>query len=92
MSGGHFDHSNYFMDEIADDIQLVVDNNTNGDKDSWGDTIGRFYDVGTIWKLQYVAHELRILSELVHHIDYLLSGDTGEDSFQERWELTMEEE
>lgn len=77
MSGGHFEYSNYTLDRIADDIEVAIENNDKPDE--WGYTHDYPLEIIEIFRL--ATMDLRRLSKIVHHIDYLLSGDYGEDTF-----------
>lgn len=88
MSGGFFSHTNTHISIIADDIQLIIE--TNHDKNEWGES--RDYSEETLEKFRIAINTLHTVSAMVRMIDYLLSGDTGEDSFNRRWnELNKEE-
>ena len=43
MSGGHFDYVQYKLEDVAEEIQRIVDNNTSQEVDEWGQLIGRNY-------------------------------------------------
>ena len=80
MSGGHFEYNNYILDRIADDIEVIVDNNDvendYGYKTDYPPEIIEIFRLATM--------DLRRLSKNVHHIDYLISGDYGEDTFMRK--------
>jgi len=40
----------------------------------------------TIEKFREAAHTLRQAAEMAQRVDWLVSGDDGEDSFMRRWE------
>lgn len=85
MSGGHFSHSEYTLETIADEIQEVIETNKSTRKDCFGYPIGRNYNDDTIAKFKEAVALLRKSKKMVRRIDYLLSGDDGEDSFHSRW-------
>lgn len=78
MSGGYFNDNGYIyyrVHEFADQLENALDNNQNPDR--------FFYPKGeevTI-KLRELVPKVRHLSQVMRHIDYLYSGDHGEDSF-----------
>ncbi len=96
MSGGHFDYNQYRIDDIADTIQQALDGQGK-EKDSsdlW-DTY-EYYQRHPEEKLNYTYPEkvqkefkeaiklLRKAAIYTQRIDWLLSGDDGEESFLER--------
>lgn len=84
MSGGHFDYKQYELSYIADEIEELIFNNSSDEKNEWGDTIGRHYDKNTIIEFMKAVELIRKAKVYVHRIDWLVSGDDGEDSFHNR--------
>ena len=82
MSGGAFDYDQYRIDSIADEIAKLI--TRNGKPDEWGDVY--YYAPGILSKFQETRDVLIKASNMVHAIDWLVSGDTGEESFLEEWE------
>jgi hypothetical protein len=91
MSGGHFDYKNFCINGIADDIQHVIDNNKNKTPSEWGGTIGCFYPAAVIKQLKKAVKVLKQASVYAHRVDYLLSGDDGEESFLQRLKEDLKE-
>ena len=96
MSGGHFCYDQFKLGEIADAIQEIIHNNDSEELNRWGDTIGRGYSAETINEFRDAISHLRLAQIYAHEVDWLLSGDTGEDRFHERLNndikaLTIEE-
>ena len=85
MSGGHFDHREYGMLFIAEDIQKAVDDNSSDEMDAWGHPVSMDYPLKVIEKFRMTKEMLETVHKMVHRIDYLLSGDDGPDSFLRRW-------
>ena len=81
MSGGYFDHQDFRIEEIAIEIKRLIVNNE--EKDEWGHANNYPQDI--IEKFKEAAYTLRRAAEMTHRVDYLVSGDDGEDSFRERW-------
>jgi uncharacterized phage infection (PIP) family protein YhgE len=81
MSGGHFNYNQYRLTQIADDLQNAIDNNDI--EDDWGYKYN--YSKETLDKFRATVKELKELAIKVNRIDYLLSGDDGEESFHQRW-------
>lgn len=84
MSGGHFNHDQYRIGQIADDIQLLIDNNLSTEKNEWGDRIGRGYPPEVVDRFREAVRALRTAQIYAQRIDYLVSGDDGEESFMKR--------
>lgn len=81
MSGGHFDYKNYVMRDIAEEICRIIKNNRVVNE------YGTCYDFNadTIAKFEWVADKLKLLDTLTHRIDWLVSGDDGEEQFAKHW-------
>lgn len=80
MSGGHFNNNGYIyyrVDQFADELEMNIENNTV--EDEYGYSPG--YKQEVIDYLKPKIQEIRKMAELMKAIDYLYSGDHGEDSF-----------
>ena len=86
MSGGHFDYIQFRIEGIAEEIIAIVDENDNTDKNDWGDDVGYHYPVEVVKRFEKAAHTIRRAGAMIHCIDWLLSGDDGEESFLSRWD------
>lgn len=84
MSGGHFDYKQYQIGYIADEVEHLIETNDSDDENEWGDKIGRNYDPETIEEFKKALKALQIAQIYAHRIDWLVSGDDGEDSFHRR--------
>ena len=76
MSGGRFDHTQWHIRDIAESIQNEIDNPGNAESDDRG------YKSETIQSFRDGIKALKTAYAYAYCIDYLLSGDTGEESFQ----------
>ena len=74
MSGGHFDYDQYKIGYIADSIEQLIYNNNSEDSD------GRYSDE-TISEFRTAVRLLKRAEIYAHRIDWLVSGDDGEDTF-----------
>ena len=83
MSGGHFDHQQYRLNDLAREVERLID--TNGQKD-W-----RNFKPETLAKFQEAITVLRKGEEMLQRIDWLVSGDDGEESFHKRWNIQIPE-
>ena len=80
MSGGHFGNCGYdyykvaqFADELEHEIQYNGKVNEDGYKYD--------FDPDVIDYLETQLPKMRKMAEIMRHIDYLYSGDHGDDSF-----------
>jgi len=85
MSGGYFDHEQYKIREMADDIDNLIQHNDDKRIDEYGDVIGNNYSEAILTKYKEAVITLRMAEKMVQRIDYLESGDDGEDDFLRRW-------
>lgn len=71
MSGGRFDYLQYRFKEIIDAIEDEIFNDTG-------------YSKATESEFKKAVELLKLAEVYVHRIDWLLSGDDGEETFHER--------
>jgi hypothetical protein len=89
MSGGHFNYDQYKMGYIAESIQDIIENNrvpiNKKDRDPW-DSREFYYDYPEeiIERFKLGVHYLKIAQVYAQRIDWLVSGDDGEESFMRR--------
>lgn len=84
MSGGHFDYNQYKIGYIADEVEELIRKNGSEEKDEWGYNRHSAYDEKTIDKFIEGLLVLRMAQVYAQRIDWLVSGDDGEDSFISR--------
>jgi hypothetical protein len=84
MSGGKFDYKQYEISYIADAIEELIRTNSDESLDEFGDRRGRHYSPETIYEFAEAVKHLRRAFAYVHRIDWLVSGDTNEESFHKR--------
>ncbi len=87
MSGGHFNdcrYEYYKVSQCADELEQEILNNgkagTDGDHSNW-------YPNHEPEVIEYLKKQIPILNkmaEIMRHIDFLYSGDHGDDSFMQR--------
>ncbi len=87
MSGGAFDYNQYRLRDIAQKIEetLVL----QGKKDEWGDKWPT-YSKRVQNKFKKAMKALYIAEVYAQRIDWLISGDDGEESFLERLKEELE--
>lgn len=86
MSGGHFDYDQYRIEDIAVGIDELVNSNEDQSINEWGETRGRNYPSEIIERFKEASHTLRQAASMAQRVDWLVSGDDGEDSFMKRWD------
>jgi len=96
MSGGHFEYNQYKLDDIIDSIEREL--NSQGKKkhtdDLWAskeyyeqypeEMIYHTYPQDVQDKFKEAIKYLKLARIYTHRIDWLLSGDDGEETFLER--------
>ena len=82
MSGGYFDYKQYAIDDIADAIEDIIKNKRAYNKE-W-DCVVNDYTDETFLKFEEGLELIRKASIYTQRIDWLISGDDGEESFHER--------
>ena len=87
MSGGHFGNCGYDyykVGQFADELEVEISHNgkagTDGDHSNWYPN----YSDECIEYLKEQLPKMRKMAEIMRHIDYLYSGDHGDESFIER--------
>jgi hypothetical protein len=84
MSGGHFDYKQYELGRIADEIEQLILDNDSEEVNKYGDRKGYSYSPKTIAKFKLARMALLCAEIYAQRIDWLVSGDDGEDSFHSR--------
>lgn len=84
MSGGHFQYKQYELGHMADEIEQLILDNDSEEVNEYGDTKGYGYSPETIAKFKIARMSLLLAQIYVQRIDWLVSGDDGEDSFHSR--------
>jgi len=81
MSGGHFgDYDYYKVSQFAYELEEEIQNNNVKDEYYFGHNCSP----EVIEYLKEQLPKLRKMADIMRHIDYLYSGDHGDDSFMER--------
>jgi len=88
MSGGHFDYNQHRIREIADSVEDLIRKNGKKKeykvKSSWEDEHYYEYPPEVIEKFKEGLDILRKAEVYAQRIDWLVSGDDGEETFLER--------
>lgn len=82
MSGGYFQHHQYLISDIADEIKMVIIKNKDSEYKLSQKTINEFLKAIKILK------QAKIYAD---RIDWLLSYDDSEKSFHERLQEELKE-
>ena len=78
MSGGHFgDYDYYKVSQFADELEEEIWNNDK--ENEYGCKPN--HDPEVLEYLKAQIPKMRKMAEIMRHIDYLYSGDHGDDSF-----------
>ena len=90
MSGGHFQYKQWEIGNIADEVEQLILTNDSEEKNQWGDRKGYHYTPETIEEFKKGLVLLRQAYVYAQRIDWLVSGDDGEDSFHSRLKFELE--
>ena len=91
MSGGHFNYGQYRIEDIARDIDELIDSNDDESLNEYGQTRGHGYSPEIIEKFKEAAFNLRRSAQMAQRVDWLVSGDDGPEGFLKRWEKEVKE-
>jgi hypothetical protein len=84
MSGGYFSYDQYKLGYIADSIEQLIRDNDSQELNNWGVAKGREYSDATIAEFKRAVELLNQALIYAQRIDWLVSGDDGEDTFHAR--------
>lgn len=78
MSGGRFEYLQYRLDQVADEVdQLIEDFDAAAHEPEAAEVRARY---------ALARDRLREAAGMLHRIDWYVSGDDGLESFLRRWE------
>ena len=83
MSGGHYNYEQSALTRIRDG--MLEDLERIGTMNQWEETPYQL-EPSTVEAIKLAIALLQITEQLVHDIDWCLSGDTGEDTLKEQTE------
>jgi hypothetical protein len=83
MSGGRFDYLQYRFSEIVDSIEKEIRNNdcVSNPEDWWEPN---YFSDETLDEFKKAVEYIKKAQVYAHRIDWLLSGDDGEETFHTR--------
>jgi hypothetical protein len=84
MSGGNFDYVQSRIEYAADQVLEYIGRCESPETDEYG--YREQYSPETIAKFKECESTLRRAAAMLQRVDWLASGDDGEDCFHKRWE------
>jgi hypothetical protein len=92
MSGGHFHYAQYRINDIVNKIEEIIASNNleiaeeDKPKDDWGFDEQSYYEYSPhiIEEFKNAVKYLKIAQVYAQRVDWLVSGDDGEESFISR--------
>ncbi len=90
MSGGHFDYDQYKISQIAESIESLIYRNDSKEKNEYGDSLGYGFSKETIKEFEKAVKILKEAAVYAQRIDWLVSGDDGEETFHKRLKNDLE--
>lgn len=90
MSGGHFDYNQYRIDDIINSIEKLIEDNDSEEKNEFGYDIGHHFRKEVINEFDNALTFLRKASIYTQRIDWLVSGDDGEDNFLKKLKAQLD--
>ncbi len=83
MSGGHFDYIQVRIENAANQVQEYINRCESSETDEYGYKPEFAADI--IAKFRECESRLRRAAALLNCVDYLASGNIGEETFRKRW-------
>lgn len=80
MSGGEFYYLQFRIAECADEVMKQIEKHKYGDEDIVK------YTEQTLERFKECSDTLEKAGKMLQRVDWLVSCDDGEESFNERWE------
>lgn len=84
MSGGHFDYSQFQIEQAADTLRAYIDRCNTGEADEYGSKYE--YSPKTMERFEECKETLLKAAQMLQRVDWLISGDDGEETFHRLWE------
>lgn len=91
MSGGHFDYNQHRITDIAESLESAILQNESTDINKYGEALGYGFSKETIEEFKQGLNYLKLAVIYAQRIDYLLSGDDGEENFHKRLKEDLKE-
>jgi hypothetical protein len=90
MSGGHFQYKQWEIGNIGDEVEQLIIDNDSEELNQWGGRKGCHFTPETIAEFKKALVLLRQAHIYAQRIDWLVSGDDGEDGFHRRLKTDLE--
>ena len=89
MSGGHFNDNGYIYHQVSQfayELENEIQNNGKERNDTgyYGIDYYPNHSAEVIEYLEEQVHFIHKMADIMRHIDYLYSGDHGDDTFMDR--------
>ena len=81
MSGGSFDYDSFKIAQFAVELKHKIDLNDDNELNFYGDKNGAGYGDETLARLKMCQQVIAFAGDLAHEVEWLYSGDHGEESF-----------
>lgn len=89
MSGGHFEYSQYQISQIAKSIRSIIEKNGVVNEE-YGFSWSYDYSPETLKEFENAIEILNKAYVYAQRIDWLVSGDDGEETFHKRLKEELE--
>lgn len=86
MSGGSFDYNCFRIADFAEQLANKISQNTGNEEDEWCPN----YKPETLNKLKDAQKIIELAAKLAKEVEWLYSGDIGEETFRNRFEKLKE--
>jgi len=90
MSGGHFNYKQYEIEHIADQVEQMIIDNDSEELDEWSNRKGYHFTEDTMVEFKKALVIIRQAQVYAQRIDWLVSGDDGENNFHRRLKHDLE--
>ena len=90
MSGGYFNYSQYNLQQIADEVEQLIISNDSNEKNEYDEVKGYHFSPETIEEFKRGLLLLKQAHVYAQRIDWLVSGDDGENNFHSRLKSDLE--
>ena len=83
MSGGYFDYMQDRINHAADEVEKYIQKCESAERDEYD--YKPEYSAETVEKFRECERALRRAAAMLQRVDWLASGDDGEECFHKRW-------
>lgn len=86
MSGGYFNYQQYLFEDIAQQIEHFIKKSESSSPEDF-----HYYNQETLQKFREAVNTIRQAGIMTQRIDWLVSGDDGEEEFHKRLQEELNE-